>query len=333
MTWSIYVLKHPITNEVRYVGFTSRPVKERLARHLGNAALRDKTYKGRWVLSLISMGLRPVIEVIESGIGDGWQEAERRWIAFHRANGGRLVNTTDGGDSLPASTSAERSERAKKWHASRTPEERSASAARIHARMTPEQRQERAIRMANYSRSRTRDDRLIATQKRLASTTPEQRSAVMTKRWADMAAEEKVARGQAFRDLQSNEFRVANGKKLMATWTHEQRIAWCKEVHASRTPEERSTIVKNGRVTRALYDERHPKTPEVLAAQAAQRTECQALGSKASAAKWRSVTHCKRGHEHTDENTYTYANGRRKCRQCNRDGERNRRRMPKVMIS
>lgn|SRR5690606_5793950 len=36
-------------------------------------------------------------------------------------------------------------------------------------------------------------------------------------------------------------------------------------------------------------------------------------------------THCPQGHEYTPENTYRYADGRRKCRACGRDESRRRR--------
>jgi hypothetical protein len=52
-------------------------------------------------LSLVSIGLHPLLEIIESGSGDGWANAERRWIAFYRASGARLVNGTDGVEGAP----------------------------------------------------------------------------------------------------------------------------------------------------------------------------------------------------------------------------------------
>jgi hypothetical protein len=48
-------------------------------------------------------GVRPVYQVIQTGHGDGWQEAERFWIAEHRKNCD-LVNLTDGGDGTPGLT-------------------------------------------------------------------------------------------------------------------------------------------------------------------------------------------------------------------------------------
>lgn len=39
-------------------------------------------------------------------------------------------------------------------------------------------------------------------------------------------------------------------------------------------------------------------------------------------------THCKRGHEFTPENTYWFGNGKRACRTCRADWDRERRRRP-----
>lgn len=51
------------------------------------------------------------------------------------------------------------------------------------------------------------------------------------------------------------------------------------------------------------------------------------LRSEASSAQRARQTHCKRGHEFTEENTYRrkdHRNGRRMCRQCGRDRQRQR---------
>jgi hypothetical protein len=50
---------------------------------------------------MVSIGLEPQIEAIESGAGNDWAEAERRWIKFYRNAGARLSNTTDGGEGTP----------------------------------------------------------------------------------------------------------------------------------------------------------------------------------------------------------------------------------------
>ncbi len=92
--WFIYVLKDPRDNSVRYVGWTKNP-KLRLTKHIW---CKDKNHKQHWINSLIAAGVRPTLEVIESGAGVGYGEAERRWIAFYRQHGARLTNGTDGGE-------------------------------------------------------------------------------------------------------------------------------------------------------------------------------------------------------------------------------------------
>lgn len=99
MNWIIYTLKNPRTNEVRYVGWTKRGGNRRLNTHIQEAVGKiATTHKARWILSLLSVGIRPVMDVIESGTGEGWREAEQRWIALFRAQGVRLTNATDGGE-------------------------------------------------------------------------------------------------------------------------------------------------------------------------------------------------------------------------------------------
>ncbi len=97
MNWVIYVLKDPRTQAVRYVGFTSKNPARRLRAHIEKAAREGgRTLKHKWLASLAECGLAPDLEIAESGVGDTWAEAERRWIAHYRANGARLVNVTDG---------------------------------------------------------------------------------------------------------------------------------------------------------------------------------------------------------------------------------------------
>ena len=99
--WHIYALKDPRTDFVRYIGRTCDPAK-RLGAHLSEAQVNKATlltHKDNWLRSLIANGLKPVMDILESGSGD-WAEAERRWIARFRAEG-NLINRTDGGDGVP----------------------------------------------------------------------------------------------------------------------------------------------------------------------------------------------------------------------------------------
>jgi hypothetical protein len=70
----------------------------RLRAHINEAINASVgTPKNRWLLALRAVGLSAQIEIIESGSGESWRVAERRWIAYHRATGARLVNIMDGG--------------------------------------------------------------------------------------------------------------------------------------------------------------------------------------------------------------------------------------------
>src|SRR4051794_9401896 len=129
MNWVIYTLKSPRTGGVRYVGWTARTPEQRLNAHISVAINRPASHKDNWILSLLAVGLQPVIEVIESGTGQGWREAERRWIAEYRTRGALLVNGTDGGDGTlgRVHTSEQRarlSEGKRAAWATRTPAER-----------------------------------------------------------------------------------------------------------------------------------------------------------------------------------------------------------------
>ena len=216
LDWVIYVLKCPRTQHVRYVGFTRQTPEQRLRRHINDALRRpDKNDRHRWVLSLVSIGLHPLIQAIEAGTGDAWGEAERRWIAFYRTSGVRLVNSTNGGEGIVGwGTPEQRSERGKKGIAARlaqsTHEERSAASKKIHADRTPEQRRanlknadtpERRIAtsraLKKFNLTRTFEQRSAATKKAYAGRTPGQRSAAarnaVLARWAKSTPEQRTA--------------------------------------------------------------------------------------------------------------------------------------------
>lgn len=94
-TWYIYILLDPRNNAVRYVGWSFAP-RKRLAAHIRRAKY-VVSHKAHWIMQLTSAGLRPNMEIVETGYGD-WNEAERRWIAHYRSAGCNLTNLTDGGE-------------------------------------------------------------------------------------------------------------------------------------------------------------------------------------------------------------------------------------------
>ncbi|WP_375295369.1 GIY-YIG nuclease family protein [Nitratireductor indicus] len=103
----IYALKCPRTGKVRYVGKALNP-ERRFQQHIRDCR-RSNCAKDRWVRSLLSDGLKPVMTLLE--FADDWEEAERRNISRF---GGveRLLNVQDGG--VP--TWADKEKRAGKWH-------------------------------------------------------------------------------------------------------------------------------------------------------------------------------------------------------------------------
>lgn len=93
----IYVLRDPITNEIRYIGRTKNFLNRRLNGHLSKAKTNKfKTHKDNWLLSLLS---RPIIEELITIIG--WTEShiyEQNLIKEYLKNGYNLVNLDDRGE-------------------------------------------------------------------------------------------------------------------------------------------------------------------------------------------------------------------------------------------
>lgn len=89
-----YVLRHPFTFEVRYVGKTVEKLTTRLRRHFDNG----KGHIGNWVKDLARIGLKPIIQEIgRCKEKENWQEIEKILISEFRAYGYRLCNLCDGG--------------------------------------------------------------------------------------------------------------------------------------------------------------------------------------------------------------------------------------------
>lgn len=68
----VYKLIHPITMDVYYVGYTEKPLQERLLGHI-------TTKKSKTTKDLVDNGLLPIIKEIESGDGVT-KETETYWI-------------------------------------------------------------------------------------------------------------------------------------------------------------------------------------------------------------------------------------------------------------
>lgn len=96
----VYGLFDP-DGELRYVGQTVRSTAQRLRDHLRPSALKKNNHRSAWIKSLLARGVSPAIHPIQvlASVED-LAEAERYWIAFFRARGCRLVNSSDGGEGL-----------------------------------------------------------------------------------------------------------------------------------------------------------------------------------------------------------------------------------------
>lgn len=92
----IYALIDPRDKRVRYIGMTTQALRKRYGAHLRDC--RKGTYRSRWISALRAQGLKPIMLELETVPAEDRADAERRWIAFYRAAGARLVNATDGGE-------------------------------------------------------------------------------------------------------------------------------------------------------------------------------------------------------------------------------------------
>lgn len=92
----IYTLECPLSNEVRYVGKTIN-IKKRLNDHL-KSSKKLKTHKDKWINSLLSQNLKPIIKELKVVNNNDWIYWEIYSIDFFKKLGCNLVNHTNGGD-------------------------------------------------------------------------------------------------------------------------------------------------------------------------------------------------------------------------------------------
>jgi hypothetical protein len=92
----IYILKDPLSNEIKYVGKSDKP-KIRLVEHIRKSKY-TKTYKNIWIQNLVSKNLTPSLEIVEEVKKSDWSEKEKFWIKYFKNLGCKLTNLTEGGD-------------------------------------------------------------------------------------------------------------------------------------------------------------------------------------------------------------------------------------------
>lgn len=92
----IYTLSDPITNKVKYIGKTNN-LNYRLNKHI-NESKNKRTHKEKWINSLISKGLKPIIDVLDIVNETEWSFYEIYWISQMKTWGFELTNGTSGGE-------------------------------------------------------------------------------------------------------------------------------------------------------------------------------------------------------------------------------------------
>lgn len=99
----IYTLKDPITNEIKYCGYTTVELRKRLWGHVAASKRNPSTNWAmkKWIKSLCDKNKRPIIEELDSS--DDFQELlmlENYWIYQLKAWGFNLLNINSGGDEV-----------------------------------------------------------------------------------------------------------------------------------------------------------------------------------------------------------------------------------------
>lgn len=96
----IYALADPNNPKLpRYIGKTTRPLRQRLKNHKQSCKERPQYPLHQWLTSLYSSGLRPDIYLLETTDRDSLKDREVHWIRFFRPLGS-LLNQSDGDGSL-----------------------------------------------------------------------------------------------------------------------------------------------------------------------------------------------------------------------------------------
>lgn len=96
MKYYIYVLIDPRDGRERYVGQTFRGPITRLKEHC--SLQRENNHRAYWLNQLRSLGLKPIMQVIEECDENSYEEKEEYHIRWRRERGYDLVNETEGGE-------------------------------------------------------------------------------------------------------------------------------------------------------------------------------------------------------------------------------------------
>ena len=95
MNYKIYALIDNLTNEIRYIGYTSKSLDKRLKSHIYDCN-RTKSHKTNWINSLLSKGFKPIIKQIDET--DDINKCLEMEV-YHISLYDNLTNSTSGGES------------------------------------------------------------------------------------------------------------------------------------------------------------------------------------------------------------------------------------------
>lgn len=95
----IYIIKHPETYEIRYVGVTIN-FNQRIKEHLRNVNKKDRKHLPLYC-RMRSLNIMPIIEILQEFAYNTERsllsDAEIYWIGYFKQLGCPLLNCTDGG--------------------------------------------------------------------------------------------------------------------------------------------------------------------------------------------------------------------------------------------
>ncbi len=95
----IYTLRDPFDNQIRYVGKTKNKLKHRLNQHCCKQNLQNKSHSIHWIKTILNLGVKPIIEELDSVDEANWEFFEKYWIEQLIQWGFNLTNLTIGGES------------------------------------------------------------------------------------------------------------------------------------------------------------------------------------------------------------------------------------------
>lgn len=237
----IYLLRCPITEEVRYVGKAVDP-KRRFRAHICAARAGEDHHNARWIRTLLRRGLMPVLDasfVVPNG--EDWRDHERRLIAELRDQGCRLTNLTSGGDGTPELSPESIARR----RASRRATMKESGA---------QERLNRAIREA-HARPEVRA-KMVAAGTEVGSR-PEVKA--LKAEFSRGMWQDEVTRGRILQGLLQPQTKAKQSARRKEYWADPERSAKLREIHQSAETRAKKAKAARNRATpeyRAMMAER-----------------------------------------------------------------------------